>query len=111
MVTAELRRELPDDGLVVLHLLGLLAGTQRSDDRGIEPGLLRERRMREPFILRAPILRGHDDRHLVEALVERGVEADIFADLLQAVGKLRAAQPGVEWSAHALPRAGHDGVG
>jgi len=110
VVPSQLRGEFPDDRLIVLHLFRLPAGAERCDDFRIEARLDRERGVRVPLILRAPILRGHDDRHLVEALVERGVEADIFADLLQAVSKLRTAQPGIERAAHALAWSGHDRV-
>src|SRR5882757_5484074 len=65
----------------------------------IKAGLDRQRRVGVPLILRAPVLRGHDDRHLVDAPVQRAVEADIFADLLQPVRQDRAAQPGVERAA------------
>ena len=50
------------------------------------------------------MLRGHDDRHLVEALVDRGIEPDIFADLLQAIGQFGTAEhwgSQYEWYAHA----------
>src|SRR6202158_1329591 len=111
VIAPQLRGELPDDGLVILHVVRPSPGADRGDNSGIETCLDRQRRVGVPLILRAPGLRGHEDRHLVDALVEGGLEADIFAALLQAIGECRAAQPGVERSAHPFPRSGHDGVG
>src|SRR6202034_1185507 len=85
VIAPQLRGELPDYRLVVLHVVGLSSGADGSNDGGIKTRLERQWRVRVPLILRAPGLRGHDDRHLVDALVERSVEPDIFADFLQTI--------------------------
>src|SRR6266446_2681649 len=108
LLFVQLGAEVVDGRLVVLH--GRRAAPLRkirSDPRR-KTCLLRERVMRVPLVLRAPVARRDEDRELVQARRQRAVEADVLAHPLRAVGELRAAQQRVERSAHAAPRTARD---
>ena len=65
-------------GLVVLHVVGPLAGRDVADDLRIEAAFERQRIMREPFILRGPLPGGDQDRQFAQARRQRGIPAQIF---------------------------------
>ena len=43
--------------------------------------------MREPVVLRAPVTGGDENGEFAQARRQRGVEADVFAQLLRALGR------------------------
>src|SRR6267143_1228938 len=104
----QLGAEVVDGSLVVLH--GRRAAPLREIrcDARRETCLQRERVMRVPLVLRAPVARRDEDREFVQARRQRAVEADVLAHPLRAVGELRAAQQRVERPPHAAPRTARD---
>jgi hypothetical protein len=68
--------------------------------------------MRVELVLRLPLATGHDDRHLVQALRNRGPEPHVGADALDEIAEIGASQQRVEGAAQAgAARARLDGVG
>src|SRR6266446_965136 len=108
LLFVQLGAEVVDGCLVVLH--GRRAAPLRKirSDARRKTRLQRERVMRVPLVLRAPVARRDEDREFVQARRQRAVEADVLAHLLRAVGELRAAQQRVERAAHAAARAAGD---
>src|SRR5882762_10228013 len=104
----QLGAEVVHGSLVVLH--GRRAAPLREVRRDArrKTRLQRERVMRVPLVLRAPVARRDEDREFVQARRQRAVEADVLAHPLRAVGELRAAQQRVERSPHAAPRTARD---
>src|SRR5882762_10002276 len=108
LLFVQLGAEVVDGSLVVLH--GRRAAPLREIRRDArrETRLQRERVMRVPLVLRAPVARRDEDSKFVQARRQRAVEADVLAHPLHAVGELRAAQQRVERPPHAAARTARD---
>src|SRR6202165_2857509 len=104
----QLGAEVVDGSLVVLH--GRRAAPLRKVRRNAwrKACLQRQRVMRVPLVLRAPVARRDENREFVQARRQRAVEADVLAHPLHAVSELRAAQPCVERSPPAAARTACD---
>ena len=77
----------------------------RLGDRRRQAGLHRQQVVRIPFVLRRPFPGGDQDGQLVQRRRDGAVEAQVFAELLEALRHLRAAQHGREGAAQAAARA------
>src|SRR5258705_7281923 len=110
LVAEQLRAEIVDDALIVGHRRWPAVLRDRVDDRVGEARGARESAVRPELVLRPPEAAGDQDGHLVQRGRDRGLEADVLADLLHAIGHLGAVQQRVEGPAGALARARHDAL-
>ena len=95
----KLGNEVVRERFVLSHLRGPLALLQHGDDVGGKACLRRQRRVREPFDLRAPLPPDDQDRKLVEPGRHRGLPAQVIEQIEQPLAEHRAADQRVIGSA------------
>src|SRR5437764_13491594 len=109
LVPIELLDERIDRLLVFGRLLRHPARAQLPDRLRLYPFGLGNARMRRPFILGFPVLRGSDDRQFRKPRRQRGAETAMGAELLRELAKGGSMEVAVERPAHlelpARPRA------
>src|SRR3990172_5845319 len=105
-VTEQLGRERVHRELVGLHAIGTAPLPDGVDDALSEAAFLRVRLVCLPFII-AGVMPGRDQNgELGQAWRKAGVIAQVFAEMLNAVGQLRYMYQRQKRSAHAAARAG-----
>ncbi len=85
-------REVIDQALVGVHPARTPAGAEIGDDGLVHARRHGQRRVKLPFELAAPFPRGDEDDELRETARQLGMEAQIIAHRLEAVGQFGAAQ-------------------
>ena len=83
----------------------------RFDDRRREPGLLCHRRVDQPFVETQPLAGYQQDDHLPDIGRKRSLEAQIFADVLHPLRKVRMVQPQTHQPGRMPPRPADHGLG